>query len=50
MLQDNILLIGPVLDGKVLDINMARSFSRDVIVDHIDSRHVVFIEQSGAVL
>ena len=34
----------------MLDINVARAFSRDMIVDHIDSRHVIFVKHSGAVL
>ena len=34
----------------MLDIKVARAFSRDIIVDHIDSRHVIFVKQSGAVL
>ena len=37
----------PVLKSKVLDINVARSFCRDVSIDHVDGRHVVFIESSG---
>ena len=42
MSHDNVLGIVPVLDGKMLDINMARPFSRDTVVDHIDNRHAVF--------
>ena len=56
MLHDNTLSIGPILDDKKLDIKMARPFSGDTVVDHIDSRHViesrhvVFVEQSRTVL
>ena len=46
MSHDNIFGIGPILDGKMLDINMARLLSGGMVVDHIDSRHVIFIEQS----
>ena len=47
MLHDDIFGVGPILNGKVLNINMARTFSRDTIIDHIDSGHIVFIERSG---
>ena len=49
MAHDNFLSISPVLDSKILSIDMARPFSRDTVVYHIDSGHVVFIKQSGAV-
>ena len=47
---NSILSVGPILKGKMLDIYMARPFSRDTVVDCIDSRHVIFIEGSGAIL
>ena len=43
------LASGPVLDGK-MDINVTRKFGRDTVVDHVDSRHVVFVEQSRTML
>ena len=36
MSHDNILGIGPILNGKVLDINMARLLKGDTVIDHID--------------
>ena len=50
MLHKDVLGIGPVLNGKVLDINMTRTFGGDTVADHIDSRHIVFIERSGDIL
>ena len=50
MLHGDFLGIDPVLDGQMLDINVARPFSRDTVVDHIDSRHVVFVKWSKAML
>ena len=44
MLHYNVLCIGPIFDGKMLDIDIARPFGRDMVVDHIDSGHIVFIE------
>ena len=45
MAHDNILGFSPILDGKMLNLNMTRTFSGDTVVDHIDSRHVVFVER-----
>ena len=50
MPHNDILRFGPLLNCIMLDINMTRAFSRDTVVDHIDSRHIVFIERSGAIL
>ena len=50
MSHDYILGFGPVLNGKILNINMARAFSGDTVVDHVDGRHVVFIEWGRTIL
>ena len=50
MSHDHILGFSPILNGKVLDINMARTFSGDIVDDHIDSRHIVFVEWSWTIL
>ena len=50
MAHDNVLSICLVLDGKMLDINMVKLLSWHTVFDHIDSRHVVFIEQNGTIL
>ena len=50
MSHDDIFGFGPILNGKILDINMARTFSGDTVVDHIDSRHIVFIEWGWTIL
>ena len=50
MSHDDIFGFGPILDSKVLGINMARTFSGDMVVDHIDCRHVVFIEWGWTIL
>ena len=51
MLHDNISVgIRPVLNGKMLDINVTRLFSGDTVVDHIDGRRIVFVKQSGEIL
>ena len=47
MSHDNILGFGPILNGKVLYIYMMGTFSGDTVVNHIDSRHIVFIEWGG---
>ena len=36
----------PLLNGKVLDANMSRSFCWYSVVDHIDSRDVITIDRS----
>ena len=50
MSHNDILGFSPVLNGKVLDINMTRMFSGDTVVDHIDCRHVVFVEWGHTIL
>ena len=50
MLHNNFFGMGPVLDGKMLNINVATRLNRDKVVDHIDSRHVVFVKWSGTML
>ena len=49
MTHHNILSVSPILNGNMRDVNMARPFSKDTNVDHIDGRHVVFIKWSGTV-
>ena len=44
MAHDDIFGVGPILNGKVLNINMTRTLSGDTVADHIDCRHVVFVE------
>ena len=34
----------PVLDGKELNVNVAAAFSRDTVVDHVDGRNIVFVD------
>ena len=50
MSHDNIFGFGPILNGKILDINMSRTFSGDTVVDHIDSRHIVFLVRRRSIL
>jgi len=38
----------PVLDGKVLDVNVMGALSRDASVDHIDGQLVVAEQDSGS--
>ena len=46
--HDNVACIFPVLDGKMLDIDVTRAFGGDLGVDHVDGRLVVGVEDSGA--
>ena len=46
MVHDNILGVLPVLNGKVLDVNVTGALGRDLRVDHVDSRHIVFVDRS----
>ena len=48
--QDDVLGILPILDGKVLNINVAGALSRNTSVDHLDSRLVVFVDRSRVML
>ena len=50
MVHNNVLGFGPILNGKIVNINMMRAFSGDTVVDHIDGRHIVFIEWGRAIL
>lgn len=45
--HDDAAGIFPILNGKVLDVNVKRAFSRNFGVDHFDGRHVVIVERSG---
>ena len=49
MKHDNFFSISPVLDGKMLDINVTKLFSGDTVVDHIDGRHSVFVKWGEAI-
>ncbi len=40
----------PVLDSEELNVDVTRSISRDVVVDHLDRGHVVFVDRSGSTL
>lgn len=40
----NVPSIFPILDGKELDVNVARSLSGDLRIDHPDGRHVVIVD------
>ena len=48
--HDNVASILPVLDGKVLDVNVTRSLSRNSSIDHFDRGHVVLVDRSGSML
>ena len=47
VLRDNVASILPILNGKMLDINVTGALGRDASVDHVDSRHVVFVDWGG---
>ena len=49
MMHSKILLRFPFLNGKMLDINVTGSFSRDTIINHDDSRNIVTIYRSGLI-
>ena len=44
MNQENFEVAFPFLDGKVLDGNVAGAISGDRGIDHVDGRHVVFVD------
>ena len=46
----NVTSFFPILDGKVLDVNVSGSLGRYFCVDHVDGRHIVFINGSRALL
>lgn len=50
VVKENVLLFFPVLDSKELDVNMATSFRGDAVIDDVDSRLVVLVQNSGKVL
>ena len=44
--QDDIVTILPVLYGKHLYVNVSATFSRNAVIDHVDSGHVIFVYRS----
>jgi len=48
--HDNVASLLPILNGKVLDINVMRTLSRNTSINHLDSRHVVFVDRSWFIL
>ena len=44
--HDKIAMFLPILDGKVLDMNMAGPIGRNARIDHVDGRLVV-AKQNG---
>ena len=48
--HDDVAVSFPILDGKVLDVNVAGAFGRDTGIDDRDGRHVVFVDGSRASL
>jgi hypothetical protein len=48
--QDDITLILPILNGKVLDVNTLGAFCQDTCIDHLDSRHIVFVHDGQTIL
>ena len=48
--HDNLLGFGPILDGKMLNVIMTGMFNGDMVIDHIDSGHIVLIERSVTIL
>ena len=45
-MHDNITMFFPILNGKVLDMDMAGAISRNARIDHVDGRLVV-AKQNG---
>lgn len=45
--KENKALVFPALNSKLLNVNVTAAFSRDAVVDHVDSRHVVLVDGSG---
>ena len=37
----------PILNSEVADVNVARAFGRDAIIDHLDAGFIIFIENRG---
>ncbi len=48
--QDNLTRFLPILNRKVLDVNVARSFGRTVGIDHFDGGGVVFVQVGRGIL
>jgi len=48
--HDNVASLLPILNGKVLDINVTGTLSKNTSINHLDSRHVVFVDRSWFVL
>ena len=48
--EEDVASTFPILDSKVLDVNVAGAFGRTAGVDHVDGRFVVLIEKSGMLL
>ena len=42
----DVAIVFPILDRKVLDVNVARTFSRMASIDHFDGSGIVFIDRS----
>ena len=40
----------PLLNGKMLNIDVARTWGRLALVDHSDSSLVIFVQRSGTIL
>ena len=41
MLHDKIFLLAPLLDGKLLDVNVLSTGSGMLFIDHVESSHIV---------
>ena len=50
VVKDDVLLFLPVLDGKELDVDMTTAFGGDAVVDDVDGRLVVLMQNGGVVL
>ena len=47
-MHDNVAGVLPVLNGKVLDVNVARALGGDLRVNHVDGRFVVHPDGCGS--
>lgn len=45
--HDDVAGVVPILNSKMLDVNVTRAFGRYTSVDHLDGRHVVFVDGRG---
>jgi hypothetical protein len=45
--KEDVTTVFPVLDCEHLDVNVATAFSRDPMIDHVDSRCIVLVNRSG---